>query len=80
MLCHRRGNRLEAWAHLAETSPVSELRGIAKGLRKDWAAVTAGLTVPYSSGAVEGHVNRIILWNAPLSQSTESMFGGNPRR
>jgi hypothetical protein len=25
----------------------------------DWAAVTAGLTVPYSSGAVEGHVNRI---------------------
>ena len=31
----------------------------AKGLRKDWAAVTAGLTVSYSSGAVEGHVNRI---------------------
>jgi len=36
---------------------VSELHGFAKGLRKDWAAVTAGLTVPYSSGAVEGHVN-----------------------
>jgi hypothetical protein len=35
------------------------LRGFAKGLRKDWAAVTAGLTLPYSSGAVEGHVNRI---------------------
>ena len=59
MLCHRRGNRLEAWANRAETGPVSELRGFAKGLRKDWAAVTAGLTVPYSSGAVEGHVNRI---------------------
>ena len=43
--------------------PASELRGFAKGLRKDWAAVTAGLTLPYSSGAVEGHVNRIILWN-----------------
>ena len=43
----------------AEASPVSELRGFAKGLRKDWAAVTAGLTVSYSSGAVEGHVNRI---------------------
>jgi transposase len=27
--------------------------------REDWAAVTAGLTLPYSSGAVEGHVNRI---------------------
>ena len=57
MLCHRRGDRLEAWANRAETSSVSELRGFAKGLRKDWAAVTAGLTVSYSSGAVEGHVN-----------------------
>jgi hypothetical protein len=59
MLCHRRGEHLEAWARQAETGPVSELRGFAKGLRKDWAAVTAGLTVSYSSGPVEGHVNRI---------------------
>ena len=59
MLCNRRGERLETWASQAEASPVSELRGFAKGLRNDWAAVTAGLTVPYSSGAVEGHVNRI---------------------
>ncbi len=51
------GENLEAWASWAETSPVSELRGFSKGLRKDWAAVTAGLTVSYSSGAVEGHVN-----------------------
>jgi len=59
MLCHRHGERLEAWAHQAQTSPVSELRGFAKGLRRDWAAVIAGLTVSYSSGPVEGHVNRI---------------------
>jgi transposase len=59
MLCHRRGTHLGAWADRAEASPVSELRGFAKGLRKDWAAVTAGLTLPYSSGTVEGHVNRI---------------------
>jgi hypothetical protein len=59
MLCHRHGEHLEAWTRQAENSPVSELRGFAKGLRKDWAAVTAGLTEPYSSGAVEGHVNRI---------------------
>jgi transposase len=31
----------------------------AADLRKDWAAVTAGLTWPYNSGAVEGNVNRI---------------------
>jgi hypothetical protein len=59
MLCHRRGKHLSAWAGNAEASPVPELRGFAKGLRKDWAAVTAGLTLPYSSGVVEGHVNRI---------------------
>jgi transposase len=59
MLCHRHGERLEAWASQAEASAVSELRGFTKGLRRDWAAVTAGLTVSYSSGPVEGHVNRI---------------------
>lgn len=35
------------------------LRGFARNLRKDLAAVTAGLTLPYSSGMVEGHVNRV---------------------
>lgn len=58
MLCHRRGKYLGTWARNAEASPVPELRGFAKGLRKDWTAVTAGLTLPYSSGVVEGHVNR----------------------
>jgi len=42
-----------------KTSPVSEQRGFSKGLRRDWAAITAGLTTSYSSSAVEGHVNRI---------------------
>ena len=46
MLCNRRGERLEAWASQAETSPVSELRGFAKGLRKDWAAGRAGPDLP----------------------------------
>jgi transposase len=60
MLCRRRGARhLEAWAAQAEASEVTELRRFAKGLRKDWAAVTAGVTLPYSSGTVEGHVKRI---------------------
>jgi transposase len=46
MLCHQHGERLPAWAAQAQASPVSELRGFVKGLRKDWAAVTAGLTLP----------------------------------
>ena len=35
------------------------LRSFASGLRTDLSAVTAGLTLEYSSGAVEGTVNRI---------------------
>jgi transposase len=35
------------------------LRSFVAGLRADLEAVTAGLTLPYSSGPVEGNVNRI---------------------
>ncbi|WP_370319203.1 hypothetical protein [Actinoplanes sp. ATCC 53533] len=35
------------------------MRSFAAGLRKDWDTVTAGLTMQWSSGAVEGNVNRI---------------------
>jgi transposase len=59
MLTDRQGTRLPGWAERAEACDVQELRGFAAGLRKDWAAVTAGLTLPWSSGTVEGHVNRI---------------------
>ncbi|MEU4235678.1 ISL3 family transposase, partial [Nonomuraea sp. NPDC026600] len=60
MLVHRRGEQdLDSWAARAEASPARELRDFVAGLRRDWAAVKAGLTLPYSSGAVEGNVNRI---------------------
>ncbi|MFE9658147.1 transposase [Micromonospora sp. NPDC006431] len=55
----RRGDRLDAWVKQAEQGTVAEIRSFANGLRKDWAAVTAGLTLTWSSGAVEGAVNRI---------------------
>ncbi|MGW1680151.1 ISL3-like element ISAzba9 family transposase, partial [Saccharopolyspora sp. NPDC002376] len=35
------------------------LHSFVLGLRRDQDAVTAGLTLPYNSGPVEGHVNRI---------------------
>jgi hypothetical protein len=58
MLCNRHGYKLPAWADEAEGS-VRELQSFATGLRKDWDTITAGLTVPCSSGTVEDHVNRI---------------------
>ncbi|MGW7557874.1 hypothetical protein [Streptomyces rimosus] len=35
------------------------LRGFAQHLERDLDAVTAGLTLPWNSGVVEGRVNRI---------------------
>lgn len=44
----------------AEGSELPQLRNFARNRRKDLDAVTAGLTLPYPSGIVEGHVNRVI--------------------
>jgi transposase len=60
MLVGRRGkDKLAGWVHDAEHSALPELRTFAAGLGKDWDAVTAGLTLDWNSGQVEGHVSRI---------------------
>jgi transposase len=41
------------------TTACPALHSLVTGLRRDLAAVTAGITLPWSSGAVEGNVNRI---------------------
>ncbi|MFD9418793.1 transposase [Streptomyces goshikiensis] len=43
----------------AQARELPPLRNFASNLSKDLDAVTAGLTLPYSSGMVEGHVNRV---------------------
>ena len=53
------GERLDGWMHAVEADDLPALHTLVAGLRRDHAAVTAGLTLPYSSGAVEGQVNRI---------------------
>jgi transposase len=59
LLRTRTGQHLAAWIEQTEHADIPELRSFANGLRKDWDAVVAGLTMPWSSGAVEGNVNRI---------------------
>jgi transposase len=59
MLRHRRGHLLHDWIQKAEVTGPAPIGCFADYLRRDLAAVTAGLTLPYSSGVVEGHVNRI---------------------
>ncbi|WP_281249713.1 transposase [Nonomuraea wenchangensis] len=58
MMTHRRGQNLETWMNAVLNDDLPELRSFVTGLRRDQDAVTAGLTLPYSSGPVEGHVNR----------------------
>ncbi|WP_344494709.1 transposase [Streptomyces enissocaesilis] len=55
----RRGHLLTQWIRQAEQDSPKPIQSFAGSLRHDLDAVTAGLTLPWSSGAVEGHVNRI---------------------
>ena len=43
----------------AATSALAAFRRVAKSLQRDYAAVKAGVTLPWSSGPVEGHINRL---------------------
>jgi transposase len=62
MLRERRGReQLGDWITQALASECPELRIFAKGLLSDQAAVEAGLTLPWSTGPVEGHIHRLTL-------------------
>jgi transposase len=61
MLRERKGERFDAWLEKVEQQGISELRSFAQSLKKDYAAVKAGLTLAWSQGPVEGHVHRLKL-------------------
>jgi transposase len=50
---------LEPWMTAAIATGEPALRSFVTGLKADQDAVANGLSLPWSSGAVEGHVNRI---------------------
>jgi len=59
MLREREGERLDEWLDHVEKQGVSELQSFAQGLKKDYDAVKAGLTLKWSDGQTEGQVNRL---------------------
>ena len=61
MLREREGERLDEWLACVEKQGVSELQSFAQGLRKDYDAVKAGLTLEWSNGQTEGQVHRLKL-------------------
>lgn len=57
----RRSGQLDQWIADVQTTGPPELRGFSRNLHRDWKAVHAGFTVHWSSGPVEGNINRLKL-------------------
>jgi transposase len=64
----RQPEALDPWLQRATASTLEALQRFAKGLYEDYEAVKAGVTVPWSTGPVEGHINR-------LNMLKRQMFG-----
>jgi transposase len=52
-------NQLDSWLARAAQSAIAPLVSFANGIRRDYDAVKAGVTLPYSNGPTEGHINRL---------------------
>ncbi len=61
MLRRLEGERLDGWMEAARESQIAELDRFARSLRKDEAAVRAGLSLHWSNGQTEGQVHRLKL-------------------
>ncbi|MFE2267603.1 transposase [Streptomyces griseosporeus] len=59
MLTERQGERLPDWLDGVRQDGLPSLHTLAAGIDRDRDAVIAGLILPWNSGVVEGHVNRI---------------------
>jgi len=62
----RRGQDLGQYIDRVQADDLSALHGFVNGLGQDLEAVVAGLSLRYSSGAVEGQVNRIKALKRPM--------------
>jgi transposase len=61
MLRKRQVEQLRPWLEAARASNLKELKSLAEGMERDYAAVEAALHFPYSTGPVEGNINRLKL-------------------
>jgi transposase len=59
ILTGRHGDRLDTWITAVDADDLPDLHSFTTGLKRDHTAVLNGLTLQWSSGAVEGQVNRI---------------------
>jgi transposase len=61
MVKQRQARQLDPWLARAHQSSSVELRGFAAGIKRDYAAVQAALSLPWSQGQVEGQITRLKL-------------------
>jgi transposase len=61
MIRQRQADDLAPWLQACRTSPSVELQNCAEWLQRDYPAVHAALRLPWSTGPVEGHINRLKL-------------------
>lgn len=59
MLRTLEGQQLENWMQQVQQSTTREMQNFVEKLRQDRDAVQAGLTLKWSNGVVEGHINRL---------------------
>jgi transposase len=61
IMTRQHGHCLTDWISTAEESDLPGINRFINGVKSDLAAVTAGLSLPFSSGPVEGNVDHIFL-------------------
>jgi transposase len=61
MVRERQGDRLDTWIDAVSEQGPAEVRRFALGLRDDYAAARAGLTLIHSNGQTEGQINKLKL-------------------
>ncbi len=59
MVTRRQHDVLARWLTEAKSSGIAELQSLAAGIVRDFDAVRAALTLPYSNGQTEGQVNKL---------------------
>lgn len=59
MVRQRQVEQFESWLERASSSGLPAFRSFVTGLRQDEVAVRAALSLPYSNGPTEGHINRL---------------------
>lgn len=59
MVRERQADRLDDWLERVGRSGLGRLQSFADGIRRDYSAVRAALSMDYSNGVVEGNINRV---------------------